>query len=123
VAMGILPHRPVATTILISNGCSGVTRVHCYYDLYIYNTIFFPLSKVHNEFITLSIQWLGKIKKYGGKVLTSFFLQGSLLQGKFFFLLKFFLLFRCVFEAMLMAKVNLEFHKLFGIKYIFASGV
>jgi hypothetical protein len=28
-------------------------------------------------------------------------------------------LFRCVFEAMLMVKVNLWFHKLFGIKYMF----
>jgi hypothetical protein len=33
------------------------------------------------------------------------------------------LLFRCVFEAMLMVKVNLGFHKLFGIKYMFVSGV
>jgi hypothetical protein len=37
-------------------------------------------------------------------------------------LLKFFL-FRCVFEDMLMVKVNLVFHILFGIKYIFVSGV
>jgi hypothetical protein len=38
-------------------------------------------------------------------------------------LLMFLLLFRCVFKAMLMVKVNLGFHKLFGIKYIFVSGV
>jgi hypothetical protein len=36
---------------------------------------------------------------------------------------KFFLLFRCVFDAMLMVKFNLGFHKLFGIKYMFVSGV
>jgi hypothetical protein len=34
-------------------------------------------------------------------------------------LLKFLLLFRCVFEAMLMVKVNLEFHKLFWYKVHF----
>jgi hypothetical protein len=38
-------------------------------------------------------------------------------------LLKFLLLFRFVFEAMLMVKVNLGFYKLFGIKYMFLSGV
>jgi hypothetical protein len=38
-------------------------------------------------------------------------------------LLKFFLLFRCLFEAMLMVKVNLGFHKLFGVNYMFVSGV
>jgi hypothetical protein len=38
-------------------------------------------------------------------------------------LLKFLLLLRCVFEAMLMVKVNLGFHKLFGIKNMFVSGV
>jgi hypothetical protein len=38
-------------------------------------------------------------------------------------LLKVFLLFRCVFEAMLMVKDNLGFHKLFGINYMFVSGV
>jgi hypothetical protein len=37
-------------------------------------------------------------------------------------LLKFFL-FRCVFEAVLMVKVNLVFHKLFGTKYMFVSDV
>jgi hypothetical protein len=37
-------------------------------------------------------------------------------------LLKFFL-FRSVFEAMLMVKVNVGFHKIFGIKYMFVSGV
>jgi hypothetical protein len=38
-------------------------------------------------------------------------------------LLKFFLLFWCVFEAILVVKVNLVFHKLFGIKYMFVLGV
>jgi hypothetical protein len=38
-------------------------------------------------------------------------------------LLKFFLLFRCVFESMLIINVNLGFHNLFGIKYMFISGV
>jgi hypothetical protein len=33
------------------------------------------------------------------------------------------LLLRCVFEAMLMVKVNLGFHKPFGIKYMFISSV
>jgi hypothetical protein len=37
-------------------------------------------------------------------------------------LLNFLLLFRCVFEAMLMVKVNLGFHKLFCIKYMFVLG-
>jgi hypothetical protein len=52
--------------------------------------------------------------------LISFFLHGSLLEGKSMSLLKFFLLlFRCVFEDMLVVKVNLGFHKLFGTKYMF----
>jgi hypothetical protein len=37
-------------------------------------------------------------------------------------LLKFFL-FRCIFGAMLKVKVNLGFHKLFCIKYMFILGV
>jgi hypothetical protein len=61
--------------------------------------------------------------KGGGEVLISFFLWGSLLEGKSMSLLKFLLLFRCVFEAMLMVKVNLRFYKLFGIKYMFVLGV
>jgi hypothetical protein len=65
---------------------------------------------VHSEFATLS-------------VLISFFLHGSVLEGKSMSLLKFLLWFRYVFEAMLMVKVNLGFHKLFGIKYMFISGV
>jgi hypothetical protein len=77
---------------------------------------------VHSEFTTLSVRWPRKIEKQGGKVLISFFLQGSLLEGKSMSLLKFFL-FRCVFKAMLMVKVNLGSHKLFGIKYMFVSGV
>jgi hypothetical protein len=32
-------------------------------------------------------------------------------------------LFMCLFEAMLMVKVNLGFHKLFGINYMSVSGV
>jgi hypothetical protein len=78
---------------------------------------------VHSEFVTLSVRWPGKIEKQGGKVLISFFLHGSLLEGKSMSLLKFLLWFRYVFEAMLMVKVNLGFHKLFGIKYMFISGV
>jgi hypothetical protein len=74
---------------------------------------------VHNEFVTLSVRWLGKLKQQEGIVLISFFLSSSLLEGKSISLLKFLLLFRCVFDAMLMVKVNLGFHKLFGIKYIF----
>jgi hypothetical protein len=38
-------------------------------------------------------------------------------------LLKFLLLFRSVFEATFMVKVNIGFHKFFGIKYMFVSGV
>jgi hypothetical protein len=78
---------------------------------------------VHSEFTTLSVRWPGKIENQGGNVLILFFLQGSLLEGKSMSLLKFFLLFRCVFEAMLMVKGNLGFHKLFGIKYMFVSCV
>jgi hypothetical protein len=69
---------------------------------------------VHSEFVTLSVQWPGNIEKQGGKVLISFFLQGSVLEGKSMSLLKFFLLFRCVFEAMLMVKVNLGFINFFA---------
>jgi hypothetical protein len=43
--------------------------------------------------------------------LISSFLKGLLLEGKSVSLLKFFLLFRCVFEAMLKVKFNLGFHK------------
>jgi hypothetical protein len=74
-------------------------------------------------FVTLSVWRPEKIEKQGEKVLISFFLQGSLLEDKSMLLLKFMLLFRCVFEAMLMVKVNLVFHKLFYIKYMFVSGV
>jgi hypothetical protein len=41
------------------------------------------------------------------------FLGGFVLEGKSMSLFKFFLLFRCIFEAMLKVKVNLGFHKLF----------
>jgi hypothetical protein len=61
--------------------------------------------------------------KGGGGGFDFIFLAGSLLEGKSMSILKFLLLFRCVFEAMLMVKVNLGFHKLFGIKYMFVSGV
>jgi hypothetical protein len=78
---------------------------------------------VHSVFVTLSVWRPEKIEKQWEKVLISFFLQGSLLEDKSMLLLKFMLLFRCVFEAMLMVKVNLVFHKLFYIKYMFVSGV
>jgi hypothetical protein len=79
---------------------------------------------VHSDFTALSLRWPGgKIEKQGGNVLISFLLKGSLLEGKSMSLFKFFLLFRCVFGAMLMVKVNLGFHKLFGITHMFVSGV
>jgi hypothetical protein len=56
-------------------------------------------------------------------VFISFPLQGLLLEGKSMTLLKFLLLFRCVFEAMLKIKVNIGFNKLFCIKYMFVLGV
>jgi hypothetical protein len=46
----------------------------------------------------LSVRWPGKIERGGG--LISFFLNGLFVEGKFMSLIKFFLLFRCVFEAM-----------------------
>jgi hypothetical protein len=42
VATCILPHQSVATVIIISNGSSGVSRAHCYCDLYIYIAFVFP---------------------------------------------------------------------------------
>jgi hypothetical protein len=39
VAMGILPHRPIAIVIVISNGRGGITHAHCYFDHYIYRAI------------------------------------------------------------------------------------
>jgi hypothetical protein len=42
-----------------------------------------------------------------GRVLISFFLNGLFLEGKSMSLLKFFLLFRCIFEAMFKVKDNL----------------
>jgi hypothetical protein len=59
---------------------------------------------VHSEFATLSIWWPGKIEKQGGKILISFFLKGLILEGKSMSVLKFLLLFRCVFEAMFKVK-------------------
>jgi hypothetical protein len=44
-------------------------------------------------------------------LLKLFFLKGLLLEGKSMSLLKFLLLFRCVFEAIFKVKVNLGFHK------------
>jgi hypothetical protein len=46
----------------------------------------------------LSVRWPGKIERGGG--LISFFLNGLFVEGKFMSLIKFLLLFRCVFEAM-----------------------
>jgi hypothetical protein len=92
---------PVATVI----------RVYVYIYIYIYIYIYmcvcvcvcvslsFP-NRVHREFMTL----------------ISFFLEGLILEGKLILLLKFLLLFRCVFEAIFKVKVNLGFHKLFCIK-------
>jgi hypothetical protein len=62
--------------------------------------------------VTLSVRWPGKIGKQGGGLI-SFFQQGLLVEGKSMSLLKFLLLFRCVFEAMVKVKVNLGSHKLF----------
>jgi hypothetical protein len=42
VATGILPHRLVATVIVISNGRSGITHARCYCDLSVYTAIVFP---------------------------------------------------------------------------------
>jgi hypothetical protein len=47
------------------------------------------VSRGHSEFTTLSIWWQRKIEKQGGEVLISFFLQGTLLEGKSMPLLKF----------------------------------
>jgi hypothetical protein len=52
-------------------------------------------------FATFLVRWPGKIEKQGGgEVLISFFLHGSLLEGKSMSL-NVLLLFRSVFEAML----------------------
>jgi hypothetical protein len=124
-----------------SNGCASHHLAHCYCDphnqcvvaspapvatvicVYIYIAPSSSQSKVHSEFVTLSVRWLGKIEKRGGKVLISFFLEGLLLEGKSMSLLKFLLLFRCDFEAMFKVKVNLGVYKLFYIKYMFVLGV
>jgi hypothetical protein len=52
--------------------------------------------------------------KKEGEVLISFFLEGLLIEGKSMSLLKYFLLFSCVFEAIFKVKVNLGFYKLFS---------
>jgi hypothetical protein len=93
--------------ILRSNERSDITHARCYSDpcicvciyIYIYASLSFP-NRVHREFMTL----------------ISFFLEGLILEGKLILLLKFLLLFRCVFEAIFKVKVNLGFHKLFCIK-------
>jgi hypothetical protein len=59
----------------------------------------------------LFVRWPGKIEKRGGKVLISLFLEGLLLEGKSMSMLKFFLLFRRVFEGMFKVKDNLGFHQ------------
>jgi hypothetical protein len=65
-------------------------------------------------FATLYVWWPGKIeKRRGGEVLIPFFLEDLILEGKSMPLLKFFLLFRCVFEAIVNVKVNLGFNKHF----------
>jgi hypothetical protein len=51
------------------------------------------------------------LKRGEGRVLISFFLNGLFLEGKSMSLLKFFWLFRCVFEVMFKVKDNLGFHK------------
>jgi hypothetical protein len=84
----------------------------------------FYCRRVHSEFATLFVWWIAKIEKQGGEeVLILFLLQGLLREGKSISLLKFLLLFRCVFEAMLKIKVDLRFHKLFCIKCMFVLGV
>jgi hypothetical protein len=75
------------------------TVIRVYVCIYIYASLSFP-NRVHREFMTL----------------ISFFLEGLILEGKLILLLKFLLLFRCVFEAIFKVKVNLGFHKLFCIK-------
>jgi hypothetical protein len=52
----------------------------------------------------MSVWWPEKIEKQGGKVLILFFLNGLFLEGKCISLLKYFLLFRCVFEALFKVK-------------------
>jgi hypothetical protein len=79
-----------------------------------------PLSRVHSEFAILSVQWLRKFEKQGGGfdfIFLACFTSRSfdMLQGGVF------LLFRCVFEAMLMVKINLGFINFFCIKYMFIS--
>jgi hypothetical protein len=60
--------------------------------------------------------------KKDGEGFDFIFLEGLVLEGKSMLVFKFFL-FWCVFEAMLEVKVNLGFHKLFCIKYMFVLGV
>jgi hypothetical protein len=65
--------------------------------------IFFNLYMFLGVFMEyLFVRWQGKIQRGGG--LISFFLNGLFLEGKSMSLLKIFLLFRCVFEAMFKVK-------------------
>jgi hypothetical protein len=51
----------------------------------------FYCRRVHSEFATLFVWWIGKIEKQGGEeVLILFLLQGLLREGKSISLLKFF---------------------------------
>jgi hypothetical protein len=72
--------------------------------------------------MTFFVRWPGKIEKQGGKVLISFFCRVHLYKVNPCRCLSFFVV-SCLFEAMLMVKVNPGFHKLFGINYMFVSGV
>jgi hypothetical protein len=89
----VISPTPVATVIRV------YVCIYIYIYIYIYASLSFP-NRVHREFMTL----------------ISFFLEGLILEGKLILLLKFLLLFRCVFEAIFKVKVNLGFHKLFCIK-------
>jgi hypothetical protein len=60
---------------------------------------------VHSEFATLSVWWPGKIENQEGKVLISFFMQGSFLEGKSMSLLKFFYCLGVYFKLCLWLKL------------------
>jgi hypothetical protein len=57
----------ISTVILIINGHSGITRAHCYYDLYIYSVIVFPQAEctVISQICTCGGQ--EKLKNKGGR--------------------------------------------------------
>jgi hypothetical protein len=78
--------------------------------MYIYSAFFFPEQS--SQLCLYGGQ--EKLKKEGGEVLIPFFLEDLILEGKSMSLLKFFfLLFRCVFEAIVNVEVNLGFNKHF----------